>query len=130
MRLTDDGSTFEISYGFEEVDVDSVIRTHEVLDTWLRKTGCGSLRYWFPKEQLPGRVLDQGRDGLHQVGTTRIGSSPAEGVVDGSLKVWGTRNLYVCASSAFPTSGQANPTFLLVAFALRLAEHLSSLEDR
>ncbi|HLK16563.1 MAG TPA: GMC oxidoreductase [Fimbriimonadaceae bacterium] len=130
MRLTDDGSTFEIAYGFEEVDVDSVIRTHEVLDTWLRKTGCGSLRYWFPKEQLPGRVLDQGRDGLHQVGTTRIGSSPAEGVVDGSLKVWGTRNLYVCASSAFPTSGQANPTFLLVAFALRLAEHLSSLEDR
>jgi len=47
-------------------------------------------------------------------------------VLDSDLKVWGTENLYVCSSSAFPTSGQANPTFFLGAFAARLAQHLAA----
>ena len=33
-------------------------------------------------------------------------------------------NLYVAGSSVFATSGFANPTFLIVALAIRLADHL------
>ena len=64
-------------------------------------------------------------DGVHQVGTTRIARNARDGVVDENLKVWGTNNLYVCSSSVFPTSSQANPTFLLGAFAVRMARHLA-----
>jgi choline dehydrogenase-like flavoprotein len=35
-------------------------------------------------------------------------------------------NLYVAGSSVFPTSGYANPTFTIVALALRLADHLKT----
>ena len=45
------------------------------------------------------------RDGIHQSGTTRIADSAERGVLDKDLKVFGTNNLYVCSSSAFPTSG-------------------------
>jgi len=35
------------------------------------------------------------------------------------------KNLFVASSSVFPTSGQANPTFMAVTLAIRLAEFIS-----
>jgi choline dehydrogenase-like flavoprotein len=60
----------------------------------------------------------------HPAGTTRMGAREEEGVVDPSNKVFGLDNLYVSGSSTFPTSGTANPTNLVVAMTLRLADHL------
>lgn len=125
MWLSPDGKKLEIEYHYNDVDVDSVIRTHKVLDAWLRKTGSGELRYWYPENELADRIRAGSKDGIHQVGTTRISATPEKGVLDFDMKVWGNDDLYVCSSSAFPTSGQANPTYLLVAFACRLAEHLT-----
>jgi len=127
MELAEDGDTLNIYYQYTDQDVDSIIRTHELLDKWLRKCGCGELIYWFPKNELPAAIRDMSIDGIHQVGTTRIAATADDGVVDKNLKVWGTPNLYVCSSSVFPTSGQANPTFLLGAFAVRLAHHLAAI---
>lgn len=128
MDLAEDQETLNIHYKLADQDVDSVIRTHELLDEWLRNCKCGELEYWFSKSELPMAIRSMSVDGLHQVGTTRIAQSADDGVVDQNLKVWGVPNLYVCSSSVFPTSGQANPTFLLGAFAVRLARHLSSTE--
>ena len=125
MVLGPDGETLEIHYQYNEADVESVIRTHELLDRWLQKCGCGRLEYWWPKDKLPAEIRKMSRDGIHQCGTTRIAKDPASGVVDRDLRVHGTRNVYVCSSSAFPTSGQANPTFFLGMFAVRLAAMLS-----
>ena len=126
MELAEDGETLNIHYHVSDQDIDSVIRTHEFLDQWLRKCKCGELKFWHPREELSAAIRSTTIDGLHQVGTTRIASNAADGVVDENLKVWGTPNLYVCSSSVFPTSGQANPTFLLGVFATRLARHLAS----
>jgi choline dehydrogenase-like flavoprotein len=130
MDLAQDQETLNIHYNLMDRDVDSVIRTHDLLDKWLRKCKCGELDYWFPQNELPAAIRSMSMDGLHQVGTTRIAATADDGVLDENLKVWGTSNLYVCSSSAFPTSGQANPTFLLGAFAVRLAHHLSSDASR
>jgi choline dehydrogenase-like flavoprotein len=126
MEIAADTETLNIHYHYTDQDVESVIRAHEQLDRWLRVCGCGELIYWFPKNELPEAIHSMSIDGLHQVGTTRIAKSPGEGVVDDNLKIWGTANLYVCSSSTFPTSGQANPTFLLGTFAVRLAHHLAA----
>lgn len=126
MEVAEDGETLSIHYHYTDRDVDSVIRTHEFLDNWLRKCNCGELNYWYPKNELPSVIHSISKDGLHQVGTTRIAANAADGVVDEHLKVWGVPNLYVCSSSVFPTSGQANPTFFLGAFAVRLAQQLAA----
>ena len=124
MCLDKDGETLEIRYELTDDDISSVIRLHEILDQWLRKCGCGHLVYWFPRENLSKEIRQMSKDGVHQSGTTRIADSPDQGVVDRDLRVWGTKNLYVCSSSVLPTSGQANPTFFTGVLAVKLAEHL------
>jgi len=64
--------------------------------------------------------------GSHHMGTTRMADDPRRGVVDSDGRVHGVANLFVGGSSVFPTAGVANPTFTIVALALRLAEHLRS----
>jgi choline dehydrogenase-like flavoprotein len=48
-------------------------------------------------------------------------------VVDPDCKLHGVGNVYLAGGSVFPTSGCANPTFTIVALAIRLAEHLRGL---
>ena len=127
MELGPDGETLVINYKLTDADVDSVIKLHEVLDDWLKQCDCGELEYWFEKEELSKAIYAMSRDGIHQCGTTRISDSPKTGVVDNNLKLWGVNNIFIDSSSVFPTSGQANPTFLLGAFAIRLAEHLTKM---
>jgi choline dehydrogenase-like flavoprotein len=64
--------------------------------------------------------------GHHHIGTTRMSSDPATGVVDRDCRVHGLGNLYVAGSSVFPTGGFANPTLTIVALSLRLADQLRS----
>jgi choline dehydrogenase-like flavoprotein len=126
MYLGEDGETLHIDYSLADEDINSVIKTHAVLDAWLRKCECGELKYWYEEGELFDAIKGMSKDGMHQSGTTRIADSSEKGVVDNNLKVWGTSNVYVCSSSVYPTSGQANPTFLLGAFACRLAKHLTT----
>ncbi len=63
-------------------------------------------------------------DMAHPLGSTRMSSDPAHGVVDINSKVHGVDHLYVVGGSTFSTSGYINPTLMIVSFALRLADHL------
>jgi choline dehydrogenase-like flavoprotein len=58
----------------------------------------------------------------HHMGMARMGSSPADGVVDRDLRVFGTTNLHVVGAAVYPTTGQANPTLTAIALGLRVAE--------
>lgn len=69
------------------------------------------------------------QDVAHPTGTTRMSASPAEGVVDRDCMVHGVRGLYVGGSSVFPTSGHANPTQMVVALAVRLADRLKQARE-
>jgi choline dehydrogenase-like flavoprotein len=64
--------------------------------------------------------------GGHLMGTTRMGLSAADSVVDSNCRVHTTDNLYVAGSSVFPAGGASNPTYTIVAMALRLGAHLAS----
>ena len=63
----------------------------------------------------------------HHIGTTRMGYSKKNGVVDKNCKVFGTNNLFIAGSSVFPTSGHANPTFTIVALSLKLSKLLMKI---
>jgi choline dehydrogenase-like flavoprotein len=66
-------------------------------------------------------------DVAHPTGTTRMADDPAHGVVDAQCQVHGVHGLFIGGSSVFPTSGQSNPTQMIVALALRLAD---TIKDR
>jgi choline dehydrogenase-like flavoprotein len=109
---------------FSAEDVASVRRVHEVLDRSLRRQGLGRVEMLY--EDVESAVREQLFGGYHQAGTTRMSASPEHGVLDRDLAVHGFEDLFVASSSAFPTSSQANSTFTLVAFALRLADKLAA----
>jgi choline dehydrogenase-like flavoprotein len=71
-------------------------------------------------DEVSNVVFDFG----HHMGTTRMASSPEDGVVDANCRVFGLDNLHVASCSVFPTSGISSPTFTLLALALRLADEL------
>jgi choline dehydrogenase-like flavoprotein len=62
----------------------------------------------------------------HLVGGCRMGSTPADGVVDPNLGSFAIPNLYVTDGSVMPTQGAANPALTIMALAARCAEHLTS----
>ena len=64
--------------------------------------------------------------GAHHVGTARMATTADDGVVDADLKVFGFENLYLCDGSVFPTSGNVNIGLTISAFAMRLAQKLTS----
>jgi choline dehydrogenase-like flavoprotein len=81
------------------------------------------LEPWVAEERLADGVII---DMAHTLGTTRMSDNPKSGVVDENCQVHGVRGLYVAGSSIFPTSGHANPTLMILAFAIRLADTIKS----
>ncbi len=115
-----------IDLKFGTQDASSILESHLILDQALKLNGIGHIEYRYPQSQLFEAVARQSSDGYHQVGTTRMGFTSRDSIVDSDLKAHEIDNLYIASSSVFPTSGQANPTFLGVALGVRLAHHLAS----
>jgi choline dehydrogenase-like flavoprotein len=61
---------------------------------------------------------------FHHMGTTRMGTDPAESVVDDRLRTHDVDNLTVASSSVFPSAGSLNPTLTIAALALKAADHV------
>lgn len=111
-----------IDLRFTEEDVDGVVRSHQYWDDYLRRTGCGHLELLH--DDVEAAIWERIGGGFHQVGTTRMSARASDGVVDPNLAVHGVPNLFVASSSTFVTSSQANSTFMIMVFAVRLADHL------
>ncbi|WP_426609725.1 GMC oxidoreductase [Bradyrhizobium sp. McL0616] len=73
-----------------------------------------------------GEWVSRCTEKAHPTGTTRMAVSAKEGVVNENCQVHGVEGLFVAGSSVFPTSGAANPTLMIVAMSLRLADWLKS----
>jgi choline dehydrogenase-like flavoprotein len=69
------------------------------------------------------------RESYHHIGGARMAARAEDGVVDPHLRVFGTRNLYICSSAVFPSAGFVNPTHTLIALAVRLASRLAALPE-
>ncbi|SEI00572.1 GMC oxidoreductase [Rhizobium tibeticum] len=93
-------------------------------------------RIGLPQPTLADWVRDRAEipqsfvDVAHPTGTTRMSSDPAKSVVDANCEVHGVRGLFVSGSSVFPTAGHCNPTQMIVAMAVRLADHLKARMTR
>ena len=107
-----------------ELEIRTLTRLADIL---LREFGKAGLPLpviadWVSARDARGAdIIDMG----HSAGTTRMASDPGRGVVDADGKVHGVEGLYIAGASIFPTCGHANPTLMIMAFAYRLADHLT-----
>ena len=115
-----------IDYRFHADDAASVVRTHDLLEDWLVRTGLGRIDYRMPRGERAEAVLALASHGTHQIGLVRMAGNARDGIVDGQLRSFDAPNLHVASAAVLPTSGQANPTLTAVALGLRLAERLAT----
>lgn len=92
---------------------------------WAQSRFAGLGRLEAIPEPLWSEQLHLGSDIFHPGGTTRMGGSAATGIVDANLRTFRVPNLHVVSTSTFPSGGGSNPTFMLMAFALRAATRLA-----
>lgn len=111
-----------LDWRLNELDRRSFEVFAEVAGREFARLGLGRLRPapWLREAGWRAEV----QDFYHHIGTARMGASPAEGVVDRHLEVFGCPGLYVASSAVFPTGGASNPTLTILALTLRLAERL------
>jgi choline dehydrogenase-like flavoprotein len=91
----------------------------------LRELGSLQLR---PEAEIEAALVTGG--GIyHPGGSTRMGASAAEGVVDADLKLFAVPNLRLLSTSVLPTGGGANPTMMLMLLGFRLVDELAGQAD-
>lgn len=75
---------------------------------------------------IGGRDIRHGQppSATHNMGTARMSASASNGVVNASGQAHEVCNLFVADGSVFPTSTAENPTLTIVAWAMRLANHI------
>jgi choline dehydrogenase-like flavoprotein len=60
---------------------------------------------------------------VHECGTARMGSDPANSVLDPHNQCWEAQGLYVTDGSCFASQGNQNPTLTILAITARACDH-------
>ncbi|HEY8431085.1 MAG TPA: GMC oxidoreductase, partial [Sandaracinaceae bacterium] len=110
-----------VDWRVHEEERDAAVTMLELIEREFARIGLPAPR---PAPWVIGEASwrDTVDDIAHPMGTTRMASDPRAGVVDPRCAVFGVEGLYVAGGSVFPTAGCANPTLMMVALALRLAD--------
>jgi choline dehydrogenase-like flavoprotein len=117
-----------LDWRLSEIDVATMRTAVTAFGAHLAEQQIGRIRVgdWLLADppRFPG-IADDEVGGKHHMGTTRMATDPAHGVVDANCRVHGTTNLYVGGSSVFASTGHCNPTYTLTQLALRLGDHVA-----
>ncbi len=68
--------------------------------------------------------------GVHLLGTCRMGNDPKTSVVDKFHRTHDVPNLFICDGSSLVTSGRGQPTMTIQALAFRAGEHIAQFAKR
>ena len=115
-----------LDWQLSRIDKESAVTAQQIIGNRLESAGLGRL---VPEPAFTEDSNSWGgglRGGHHHMGTTRMATDPAKGVVDEHGQVHTVRDLYVGDSGVFPVSGYANPLLTTVAWAVRLANTVAT----
>ncbi len=112
-----------VHWSVGEQERQTVVRFAHLMRDQMAGAGLGPLAW--SQDLLDGRSVPL-TDTYHAMGGLRMGVDPRSSVVDADLRVHGVQNLHVASCAVFPSGGSSNPTFTMMALALRLADHLAA----
>ncbi|MEM9403021.1 MAG: GMC family oxidoreductase [Pseudomonadota bacterium] len=110
----------KLDWQITKQEIASLRATMDFIKQKLESQGLGTIQYDLRSNEPPADL----HGGWHHMGTTRMSNSERSGVTDANGNVHGISNFMVAGPSNFPTSGSANPTYTIVALAIRASEHL------
>jgi choline dehydrogenase-like flavoprotein len=123
----------------DELDREVAIRAHTELARVHHAAGAAEIFtfHWSPHHWRRGEDFDAYIEQLeaappeeytaysaHQMGSCRMGSSPADAVADGRGELYDTRGVWVGDASAFPTATGVNPMVSIMVLAERTADRI------
>jgi choline dehydrogenase-like flavoprotein len=75
--------------------------------------------------EAQGYGLANGGRMIHEIGTTRMGNNPATSVLNRNGQAHDCRNVFVTDGGPFVTQSDKNPTWTILALALRTSEFIA-----
>jgi hypothetical protein len=112
----------EMDWHIDGREIETLAALGELVATYLERNQLAHVRLDPALVARDREFLTRSDDSFHHMGMARMSGSPADGVVDRDLKMFGMQNLYVVGAAVYPTTGSANPTFTAIALGLRLVE--------
>ena len=67
---------------------------------------------------------------IHELGVTRMGSSPDTSVLNSNCQAHEVKNLFVADAGPFVSQPNKNPTWTILALAMRTSEYIAELANR
>jgi choline dehydrogenase-like flavoprotein len=64
---------------------------------------------------------------IHELGGTRMGADPASSVLNGWCQAHEVKNLFVADGAPFVSQADKNPTWTIMALAMRTSDHIATL---
>jgi hypothetical protein len=114
----------EVEWMIDGAEIETMARFCEAITAFFEQRKLARIKLDPLLGARDRRFLTRIDDANHHMGMARMSDSPATGMVDASLRVYGSNNLYVAGAATFPTTGFANPTLTAIALGLRLSDHL------
>lgn len=70
------------------------------------------------------KAIARGGQIIHEVGTTRMGDSAKNSVLNANCQTWDVNNLFVTDGAPFVSNADKNPTLTILALAWRTCDHI------
>jgi choline dehydrogenase-like flavoprotein len=86
---------------------------------------------WSPmpsKEE--GYGISSGGSIIHELGTVRMGSNPGRSVLNPNGQAWDVKNLFVTDGGPFVSQADKNPTWTILALAMRTSDYITKSMKR
>lgn len=119
----------ELKWSLQQQDLVNLNRGIDLFSRDLGRYSQGRVKFGFDLAD-PGvwsDVFKRVKMSRHHIGTTRMHTDPKQGVVDINCRLHSVENMFIAGCSVFPTmGGLANPTFTIIALALRLSDRLKA----
>jgi choline dehydrogenase-like flavoprotein len=81
-------------------------------------------------EQSRGYGIARGGEIIHELGTVRMGNDPSKSALDSNCRAHDVKNLFVTDGGPFVSQADKNPTWTIMALAMRTSEFIAAERKR